>query len=461
MQFKDAQDTLLQNGQGRVLRFWDRLEDEERSSLLAQIEAIDFGAVERMRLQLAANLKGDGGGDGEIVSPISPAPVLKLAGDALTAAIEIGEAELRAGKVAALLVAGGQGSRLGYEGPKGCYGIGPASDASLFYFHARKILALSRRYGKPVPIYIMTSESNDAQTRAFFVEHKFFGLDEADVFFFVQSMWPALDEKGEIILESPSRISLAADGHGGTISALAASGGLADMKRRGIETVFFFQVDNPLVDVCSPAFIGFHKQHGADVTAKVCEKSFAMEKVGMPVARDGKALIVEYTEFTEEQQNERLPGGELRFNYGSVNILVFNVSFLESEAGKNLPLHIQFKQIAAVDDSKPKKPNGYKFEKFIFDALADADVTRFLAFDRADEFAPVKNATGVDSAETCKAALVAKWRRWLAAAGVNTAENAVIEIDPVFADSQTALIGRLRENKTVIDANAKTILLQM
>ncbi|MCL1910515.1 MAG: UTP--glucose-1-phosphate uridylyltransferase, partial [Kiritimatiellaeota bacterium] len=446
MQFHDAQKLLAEHGQEHLLKFYDTLRADDREALLTQISKIDFDAVTQMRAQLAEhfspNIKSQPARLCE--DEITPAPVAEAPSAEAEA---IGAAELAAGKVAALLVAGGQGTRLGYDGPKGCYGIGPSTNAPLFYFHARKILALSRRCEKPVPLYIMTSELNDAKTREFFAENDFFGLDEKDCRFFVQAMWPALDADGKIMLESPSRISLAADGHGGTLSALEKSGNLADMRKRGIETVFFFQVDNPLVDVCSPSFIGFHKQHGADISVKVCAKSDAREKVGMPVEIGGKTLIVEYTEFTDKQKEEKNPDGKLRFNYGSVNILAFSRQFLEREAAAGLPLHIAHKKIKTVDDENPAKENGYKFEKFIFDALADADVVKCLAFDRADEFAPVKNETGVDSAVTCKAALVAKWTRWLNSVGIYTALGTNVEIDPVFADSANALAKRVKNNE--------------
>ena len=453
MKLKEAEKLLAENGQTHLLKFYDTLGPAEQKALLAQIAAIDFGIVKRETV------------------PYAPARVDVLAGAGLAAAEKAGEAELAAGKVAALLVAGGQGSRLGYEYAKGSFGIGPVSNAPLFYFHARKLLALKLRYGKPVPLYIMTSEDNDAQTRAFFAAHGNFGLDASDVFFFIQPMWPAFTGDGKIILESPGRISMAPNGHGGTIGALETSGGIADMSRRGIETVFFFQVDNPLVDICSPPCIGYHKLQNADVTVKVCEKAGSREKVGMPVELNGKTLIVEYTEFTESQQDEKTAAGELRFKYGSVNILVFSLPFLKREASANLPIHTAHKTIGTVDAAgapfKPEKPNGYKAERFIFDTLADAQITRCLAFDRADEFAPVKNKDDnkavppvSDTPSTCKAALTAKWRRWLEAAGTKPAPGAVIEIDPVFADSPKALAEKLKTAKLRPDPDAKSIFLR-
>ncbi|MBM4163667.1 MAG: UDPGP type 1 family protein [Lentisphaerae bacterium] len=437
MTFEHATEVLHHHGQGHVLRFWDRLDGAAREALLAQIATLDFESIARMREMLAA-----GGGAGAAGAP-QPADVVTLDTAARAAAVARGEAELRAGRVGVLLVAGGQGSRLGYDGPKGAYVIGPASGATLFHYHARKVLALSRRHGVRVPFYILTSDTNDAATRAHFEEQGFFGLAREDVFFFMQGMWPALDASGRIILDAPGHIFMSPDGHGGTLSALAASGGLADMERRGLTTVFYFQVDNPLVEVADPAFIGLHLLEHADISIKVCAKREPQEGLGVVVMRDGRCEMVEYSELTDEQKHRRTPDGGLVFNYGSVAIHVFSLPFLRQEALRPLPLHLAHKKIPfCADDGtvvKPTANTGYKFEKFIFDVLPDAKRVVNLAFDRADEFSPVKNASGPDSPETCRRDLQAKWARWFAAAGVTLAPAAAggsalpLEIDPAYA----------------------------
>ena len=383
---------------------------------------------------------------------MEPAPVVELAGADLAAAREAGEAELRAGRVGAIVVAGGQGSRLGFDGPKGCYPVGPVSNAPLFHFHARKLLALARAYGRPVPFYVMTSRTNDEATRAFFERNDFFGLPRGDVFFFPQAMWPALDPDGRIVLDAPGHLFLGPDGHGGMLAALERSGALADMRRRGVGSLFYFQVDNPMVDVADPAFVGRHVARGADLSIKVCAKRDPQEGLGVVVRRGGRTEIVEYTEFTDEQKNERLPSGELRWKYGSVAIHVFSRAFLEREAAAGLPLHVAHKKVPHVDAEgrtvKPAAPNAYKFEKFIFDSLADARIVENVAFDREAEFSPVKNAEGNDSPATCRADLSRKWARWLRAAGVEVPLDSrgypthKIEIDPAFAHDAAALAAR-------------------
>ena len=436
---------LEKEGQAHVLRFWDKLNATEQAALEAQIDALDFAALARMRRLLAE--RGHSAAAG---TEPEPAPVEILAsGPERDAAKRRGEEALRAGQVAVVLVAGGQGSRLGFDGPKGAYGVGPVTGRPLFFFHARKILALSKRYDAPIPFYVMTSETNDAATRACFAENGFFGLPERDVFFFKQGMWPALDPDGRIILDAPGHIFMSPDGHGGILSALEASGATADMERRGIRSVFYFQVDNPMVAIADPTFVGLHLLRGADISIKVCAKRDPQEGLGMVVTRNGRYEMVEYTELTEEQKNRRRDDGELYFKFGSVAIHVFDFAFLRREAGVDLPLHIAHKKIASCDASgtvvKPAEPNGYKFEKFVFDVIPHAGTVVDLAFDRADEFSPVKNATGADSPATCRADLQAKWARWLAACGVEVPRAAdgspasAIEIDPATADGPEAL----------------------
>ena len=261
------------------------------------------------------------------------------------------------------------------------------------------------------------------------------------------------DGEGRLMLDAPGHIFMGPDGHGGTLSALRQSGGLADMRRRGLETLFYFQVDNPLVEVADPAFLGMHLNHGADLSIKVCAKRDAQEGLGMVVRRQGRHELVEYTEFTEAQKNRRTPSGELYFKYGSVAIHVFRLAFLEQEAAIELPLHVAHKKIpyCAEDGTimTPAAPNGYKFEKFIFDLLPHAGRVLNVAFDRAEEFSPVKNAAGADSPDSCRRDLVNKWARWFASMGVaiprdDAGNPAVpIEIDPAYARTAAELQARL------------------
>ena len=432
MTYEQAKMLLEKNGQEQVLRFWKKLSKAEQAALLAQIETIDFTELQRCASMLGA----DAPTAAKKGKPTAP-KVAELKGAALKKATAAGEKELKAGHVGVLLVAGGQGSRLGYDGPKGAYPIGPVTGVSLFYFHARKVLALSVKYAVRVPFYIMTSMVNYDATVAHFEENDYFGLDPQDVIFFRQGMWPGMTGDGKIILDAPGHIFMSPDGHGGMISALKANGCFADMKKRGVKSLFFFQVDNPMVEVADPAFIGLHTLEKSEYSLKLTAKREPTEGLGMVVKRDGHFDMIEYTEMTDEMNNRRTKTGDLYFKFGSPAIHVFDRAFLERLANKAMPLHLAHKKIATVDDKgkvvKPTAPNGYKFEKFIFDALPEAKGVTCFAFDRAEEFSPVKNAEGKDSPATCKADLQAKWRRQLAQAGVVVPETMPLELDPVYA----------------------------
>ena len=431
MNHAEAEKMLKSISQEHLLAHWNKLSKEGKARLLEQISSIDPKDVRRCREALKT------GGD-QIDSAKGKAPrVTVLKGAAYKRAVAAGERELSAGRVAVLLVAGGQGSRLGYDGPKGCYSIGPVTGASLFHFHARKVLARSIRHGASVPFYIMTSLANNEATVKHFEENDYFGLNPDDVFFFTQGMWPGMDAEGRIILDEPGHVFMSPDGHGGLLAALKRSGALADMKKRGIKSVFFFQVDNPLVEIADPAFIGHHVLEKSEYSLKLCAKRDPREKVGMPMRFGDVYRMVEYTEMTDEQCNRKAKDGRLYFLYGSPAIHVFDRAFLDREASRPMPLHLAFKKIPFTDEKgkvvKPSEPNGYKFEKFIFDILPNARKAAFLAFETKDEFSPVKNAEGDDSPATCKADMQAKWAKWLAAAGVSADPSFPLEIDPVYA----------------------------
>ena len=435
MNYSEAKKVLEANGQGHVLDFLGKLGAKARKALLTQIATIDFTELSRCRSMLPAFVcsKAEKPCAKRVAAPTAP-KVAELKGKAYASAVTAGAKELSAGRVGVLLVAGGQGSRLGYEGPKGAYPIGPVTDKPLFHFHARKVLAKTLKYGKSVPFYVMTSEANYDATVACFKENGWFGLDRKDIFFFKQGMWPGMTEDGKIILDEPGHVFMSPDGHGGLLAALKNSGALADMKKRGVKSVFFFQVDNPLVEIADEAFIGYHVQSKSEYSLKLCAKRDPFEKVGMPMKFGNVCKMVEYTEMTDEQCKRKGKDGKLYFLYGSPAIHVFDRAFLEREAMKPMPLHLAHKKIAYIDGDgevvKPSAPNAYKFEKFIFDILPDAKKVAFLAFDQKEEFSPVKNAEGADSPATCKADMQAKWRRQLAERGILINGDAVLEVDP-------------------------------
>lgn len=437
---------LEQFGQSHMLRFWDELSPISRQRLLTQIAQIDFDLIDRLfREHITSRSSAPLAGEFE------PAPVITLShqrqhqGEGL-ARRALGESVLRAGTVAALLVAGGQASRLGFEGPKGAFPIGPISNKPLFQLHAEKLLATGRRYGVTIPWYLMTSESNEEQTRRLFTRHRFFGLDGHDVFFFQQGQMPALDANGKLLMDAPDHLFMSPDGHGGTLRALQKSGALDDMRRRGIEEIFYFQVDNVLLKMCDPLFIGYHVAAAAEMSAKVCAKRDAHENMGVIGKMNGRMCVIEYSDMSAADKEARSPDGRLKYNFGNLAMHMFKRSFVEREAGSQagrLPWHVAHKRIPYIDASgvlvNPKEPNGFKFETFIFDALVDARSVVFMEVDRREEYSGVKNAEGKDSPATAREDLIDLYARWLERAGVRVPRDAAgralsrIEISPLFA----------------------------
>jgi len=266
-------------------------------------------------------------------------------------------------------------------------------------------------------------------------------------------MWPAMDANGRIVLDRPDHLFMSPDGHGGILAAMRRRGVLDDMAARGLTTLFYFQVDNPLVEIADPVFIGLHNLRSADMSVKVCPKRDPDEGLGVVVERDGRLAVVEYSELTSEQKRATLPDGRLKFRAGSVAIHVFSLAFLRREAAADLPLHVAHKKVPFCDDRgrtvRPDKPNAYKFEKFIFDALPDANTAVILEFRREDEFSPVKNASGSDSPDTSRRDMTRKFARWLEECGAAVSKDSDgnpahrIEIDPCFAASAAELKRKL------------------
>jgi len=433
--FEETRGRFGEYGQDRVFRFWDRLDDRQRQNLLDQATAVDLAALERAHAA-ASGLASSRPPKLEAV------PVVRLpdhGGDAVATgrAAERGSQALAEGRVAALVVAGGQATRLGFDGPKGAYRVGPVSERTLCELQAQKIRGLRRRYARPLPWYIMTSAATDAATRALFADNDAFGLPTEDVFFFQQGMVQSLDFDGRMMLERPDRIFENPNGHGGSLSALLSSGALDDMERRGVDTVFYYQVDNPLIQIADPAYLGFHLEAEAEMSCKVVRKREPMEKVGVVARIDGKIGVVEYTEIDDEHRFATDENGELVFWAGNVAIHIFSTAFIRrvaENADELLPYHASAKLIPAIDDDgrpvQPTEPNGRKLERFVFDALAAARSVCLVEGDRNLEYSPIKNAEGIDSATSARRDLIAAYRSWLDAAGIEIPKGGdAIEID--------------------------------
>lgn len=452
---------LARHGQEDLLRWWSDLDDAARSRLAAEVASIDFDRLDDLVRTLVREAEDTAPAPGE-VGPVEVFRLPQTDGErtARRQVAEVGEEALRRGGVAVVLVAGGSGTRLGFDGPKGTYPIGPVSGASLFRIHAEKVVAMGRRYGRPLPLYVMTSPENHEATARYFEEHDRFGLKHLRLF--VQGRMPAVDrESGKVLLASKGEVALSPDGHGGTIAALAAEGPgggpscLEEMAAAGIETVFYFQVDNPLVKIADPAFLGLHLQAEAEMSFKVVEKVTPDEKVGVVVSVDGVPQVIEYSDLPAELAERREPDGRLQLWAGSIAIHVFDLAFLRRLASGEirLPFHRAIKKVSYVGDDgqvvKPEAPNAVKFEQFIFDALPLAARWTLVETDRAQEFEPLKNATGPDSPATVRQRMSDNFADWLESAGAKVLrrpDGSVpfgIEISPLFAMDGGELRGKV------------------
>lgn len=353
-----------------------------------------------------------------------------------------GNAAVAAGQLGVVLVAGGQGTRLGFDHPKGMFPVGPVSQKSLFQIHVEKIVARLRRHGVRIPLYLMTSPATHEETIAYFDENDRFGLPEEDFLVFCQGTMPAVDEAtGRVLLEQPDRIALSPDGHGGMLAAMARNGVLDDIERRGIRHLFYFQVDNPLVDICGPEFVGYHVLAESELSSQVIAKREPLERVGNLVQVDGRLIVIEYSDLPDDVADRRSPDGSLEIWAGSIAVHVINAALLRrlADSADGLPFHIARKKVAHISPSgeriEPKEPNAVKFERFIFDLLPEARNAIVVEVDPANAFAPLKNASGAktDTPESVRAALSDLHSDWLRQAGIVVPSGATVEISPLFA----------------------------
>ncbi|MCS6976607.1 MAG: UDPGP type 1 family protein [Gemmatales bacterium] len=444
--YENLRRQLSEHGQEHLLRWWPDLDENQRANLLSQIASLDLGLVQHLWNQAVS---------GSVRKSVKqeamePAPVRRRAEsfeewEREQQEAEVGEVALRAGQVAVLLVAGGQGTRLGHPGPKGTYPIGPITQRTLFQIHAEKVLALTRRYEAPIPLCIMTSPENDTATRQFFQTHAWFGLDPGQVHFFVQGTMPAVNATtGKLLLVEKHSLALSPNGHGGVVEALARSGLLTRLEQQGVRHLFYFQVDNPLVKVADPVFLGQHIEARAEMSLKVLPKLGPEERLGVVVRQGGQLRVIEYSDLPSELACKRSPDGSLELWAGSIAIHVFDLAFLKRLAETSaLPYHVARKVVTYVDDSglivRPEQPNAIKFERFVFDALPLARKAIIVETDRRQEFEPLKNAEGENSPTTVRQALSDLYAEWLISAGVQVPRKSngssvyPIEISPLFA----------------------------
>lgn len=457
-------------GQAHVWRFYEELTPAQQEAFDRQLASLDWDLITQLVHTVVKNPEKF-----SITGEVAPAPFYEnrptdpAKKQKLCEAFGRGEELLRKGQVAAFVVAGGQGTRLGWNGPKGTFPATPVKQKPLFACFAEYLLALGKRYGKPIPFYIMTSPGNDAATREFWKSNNYFGYAPGDVMFFPQDSLPAVGLDGKVLLETKDSLALSPNGHGGSLLALHKSGALADMARRGITQISYFQVDNPLVRCVDPLFIGLHDLDGAQMSSKMLPKAFGKEKLGNFCLLNGQLSVIEYSDLPDELAEQRLANGELRFRAGSIALHAIRRDFVEkiNLHGFTLPYHRAEKKVPYVDlvtgqVVTPAAPNGVKMETLVFDALALTTTSIIYETDRVDEFAPIKSPTGVDSVVSSKQITSLRNALWLEAAGVKVpfkaatgaagevavqgrVADAVIEIAPARALWAADLVGKCAE----------------
>lgn len=421
---------LQERGLEAVLEPARRAGPAALGALVRDLEAVDWTMLDRQR---AALLEGPPPPPEGLEPPELLPPSLQDTPENRAAA-EAGWELLRRGGAALATVAGGQASRLGFEGPKGAFPLGPVSGATLFQILAGQVRRLRERAGWKIPWVIQTGPGNHADTEAFFEARSWFGLGRDRVRLVCQGTLPALSEEGGFLLAAPDRLFRNPDGHGGFYRALTRSGTLAWLREQGVEHLFYCQVDNPLVRMGDPVFLGHHLLQRADMSVKVVEKTDPAEKVGLVVRHEGHHLCVEYSDLSEEFCARRAADGGLEFRAGNIALHAFRLDFVEAMAGADLPLHLARKQVRALDGHLDPVPRpGVKFETFVFDALPRAGKVVVQLADRAEEFSPVKNREGVDSIRSSREHADARARRWMEALGLRPAAAGWTEIEPGLA----------------------------
>jgi UDP-N-acetylglucosamine/UDP-N-acetylgalactosamine diphosphorylase len=447
---------LRRAGQEHLLAFWDRLDETQRKNLAGQIAQIDWNLLAKLRGRRSASASDDKAHFAALAARAVSPPAIRLSGQgpfSRQQAIDRGQAALRAGEVGMILVAGGLGTRLGFDQPKGMFEIGPLSKRCLFAILIDQLLAVARRHAVSIPLYLMTSPATDAATREFFWAQGSFGLTASELRFFCQATMWALDDGGEkILLEAPDSLFLGPDGHGGMLQALVRSGCLADARARGIKYLFYGQVDNPLLSVCDPYLIGCHILSRSQMTTQAAQKRDPLERVGNVVSIDGRVHIIEYSDLPEQAARQTNPDGSLKLWAGNLAVHIFDVDFLEVAAADPdaLPFHTAHKKVPCLDAAgnpvEPARPNAIRFERFIFDLLPRAENALVVEADPAEAFAPVKNADGekTDTPQAAQAAMIALHRRWLKEAGMQIADTVAVEINPLWALDAAEIAEKLR-----------------
>ena len=401
MNFEEAKKLLTVNGQDQLLKYYDDIDEKERKSLLYDISRINFSVVDCINQHQAdKNL--------EKIAPIPAKSLEEIAANSEKYRNE-GIKLLRAGKVGAVILAGGQGTRLGFDKPKGMFNIGISRTLSIFGQLISNIKDVTNEYGGYFHLFIMTSEINNDDTVAFFKENNYFGYPADKIHFYIQDKEPVCGLDGKILLSSKHRVAFSPNGNGGWYSSLVNSGLSDVLNSEGIEWLNIFGVDNVLQRICDPVFIGATVMEGSNCGAKVVRKTCPEERVGVLCSVDGKPDIIEYYELPDKIASQKDKNGELKYPYGVILNYLFNVRVLNEIISKKLPYHLAKKKVAHIVDGKlfePSEPNAFKFETLVVDMVRLMGTCFAFEVEREKEFAPVKNSTGVDSVQTARELLI-------------------------------------------------------
>lgn len=399
MNYKEAFGKLKRYGQEHAFKYYEELSEEEKALLLAQIEATDFSMLASCKDRKETAGKG-------VISPLAAMQLPEIAEkkEKFTA---LGLDAIKKGKVGAVLLAGGMGTRLGSDDPKGMYNIGITREVYIFQRLIENLMDVVRQAESWIPLYVMTSDKNHDATMSFLKEHDYFGYNKDYVTFFMQEMAPASDYQGKVYMEEKGKISTSPNGNGGWYSSMYKWGVAQKAIAEGVEWLNVFAVDNVLQRIADPCFVGAVIDEGCACGAKVVKKCAPDEKVGVMCLEDGRPSIIEYYELTDELANERDENGDPAYYFGVILNYLFRISDLEKIREKKLPLHIVEKKISCINEAgekiKPETPNGYKFEQLVLDMIHELDSCLPYEVERKKEFAPIKNKTGVDSVESARA----------------------------------------------------------
>ena len=398
-----AKQILEKYGQEHLISQYNSISKEKQNELLNTILTIDFKQMQE--LYESTKIKADF--RHSKIEPIAHTIKAELPEEELQKYTSLGESAIKAGKLAVVTMAGGQGTRLGHNGPKGTFDLGLDSHKSIFEILCDTMKEASQKYNAVIPWYLMTSDANNEDTIQFFEKNNYFGYPKTAVKFFIQGKLPMIDTRGKILLDEDGTIKQAADGHGGIFEAMRKNGVLYDMKEKGIEWVYIGGVDNILAKMVDPVLTGLAISQGTLMAGKSLVKANPQEKVGVFCKKDNKPNVIEYTEISKELAEAKDANGELTFGESHILCNEFHISALEKISQNKLPYHVAFKKASYLDSDEkvvePTEPNAYKFEAFIFDAFSTVDKMSILRVKREEEFAPVKNAEGVDSPETARA----------------------------------------------------------